>query len=122
MFSSQPITFQRIEAGVLLLGSIYGYHLVDGSWWLYALLLFSIDIFMAGYLIDNRAGAIVYNVGHSLIIPIILICWGMMLNNVFVQQLSLIWFSHIGVDRLLGYGLKETSGFSHTHLGEIGRK
>ena len=29
---------------------------------------------------------------------------------------------HIAVDRLLGYGLKFTDSFAHTHLGEIGKK
>jgi len=29
--------------------------------------------------------------------------------------------NHIGVDRLLGYGLKYTAGFGWTHLGKMGR-
>ncbi|WP_281964856.1 DUF4260 family protein [Serinicoccus marinus] len=32
------------------------------------------------------------------------------------------WAFHIAVDRLLGYGLKFTDSFAHTHLGEIGKK
>jgi hypothetical protein len=36
-------------------------------------------------------------------------------------SVSLVWFAHIGMDRLLGYGLKHTSGFRDTHLGRIGR-
>lgn len=31
-------------------------------------------------------------------------------------------FAHIGMDRLLGYGLKYPTGFRHTHLGRIGRE
>jgi hypothetical protein len=34
--------------------------------------------------------------------------------------LSLIWAAHIGFDRLLGYGLKYSSNFQHTHLGLLG--
>ncbi|HVM09318.1 MAG TPA: DUF4260 family protein [Acidimicrobiales bacterium] len=34
---------------------------------------------------------------------------------------SLVWAFHIGVDRLLGYGLKLRERFTSTHLGEIGR-
>ena len=30
---------------------------------------------------------------------------------------GLIWVNHIGVDRLLGYGLKYSNGFGWTHLG-----
>jgi len=75
---------------------------------------------MLGYLRGPRAGAAFYNLGH------ICCCLG------FSQSLrswpvptrrivALIWFGHIGVDRLLGYGLKLPGGFQETHLGRIGR-
>jgi hypothetical protein len=35
--------------------------------------------------------------------------------------LALIWVNHIGVDRLLGYGLKYSDGFWWTHLGVKGK-
>ncbi|GMA37195.1 hypothetical protein GCM10025876_33990 [Demequina litorisediminis] len=35
---------------------------------------------------------------------------------------ALAWAFHIAVDRALGYGLKETDDFQHTHLGWIGRR
>jgi hypothetical protein len=31
-----------------------------------------------------------------------------------------IWVAHIGMDRMLGYGLKYGDDFTHTHLGRIG--
>ncbi|WP_240639249.1 DUF4260 family protein [Micromonospora ureilytica] len=31
------------------------------------------------------------------------------------------WAFHIAVDRALGYGLKTTEGFEHTHLGRMGK-
>ena len=34
-----------------------------------------------------------------------------------VLALGLIWRAHIGLDRLLGYGLKYDDHFQHTHLG-----
>jgi hypothetical protein len=37
-----------------------------------------------------------------------------------VLALGLVWLAHIGVDRLLGYGLKYNDNFQHTHLGWIG--
>ena len=37
------------------------------------------------------------------------------------HALGLIWIAHIGMDRMLGYGLKYASGFADTHLGRIGR-
>jgi hypothetical protein len=35
--------------------------------------------------------------------------------------LASAWVFHIAVDRALGYGLKTTEGFQHTHLGPIGK-
>jgi hypothetical protein len=35
--------------------------------------------------------------------------------------IALIWLAHIGIDRMLGYGLKYGAGFAFTHLGRIGR-
>jgi hypothetical protein len=35
---------------------------------------------------------------------------------------ALIWVNHIGVDRLLGYGLKYADGFGYTHLGMLGKR
>ena len=34
--------------------------------------------------------------------------------------LVLLWFAHIGMDRLARYGLKYDAGFQHTHLGGPG--
>jgi hypothetical protein len=31
--------------------------------------------------------------------------------------ISAIWITHIGLDRLLGFGLKYAAGFKFTHLG-----
>jgi hypothetical protein len=36
------------------------------------------------------------------------------------MPIALIWVNHIGVDRLLGYGLKYPAGFGWTHLGRMG--
>ena len=35
--------------------------------------------------------------------------------------LGLIWYVHIGFDRMLDYGLKYSLGFHSTHLGLLGR-
>jgi hypothetical protein len=35
---------------------------------------------------------------------------------------ALVWFAHIGFDRVLGYGLKYPTAFAHTHLGRIGSR
>ena len=47
---------------------------------------------------------------------------GLSLDNPAFLGLAAIRAAHIGFDRMLGYGLKYTSGFNDTHLGRIGRQ
>ena len=35
---------------------------------------------------------------------------------------GLILTAHIGLDRALGYGLKYSTAFGHSHIGRIGRR
>jgi len=117
-----PIIFQRLEAGLLFLASIYFYHHLHFNFFLFILLLLSFDIFMAGYLVSNKVGAFTYNLGHSLFLPLLVLIIGFAGDNRILIGTSLIWFAHIGFDRALGYGLKFTTDFRDTHLGRIGKK
>ncbi len=77
------------------------------------------NIFMLGDLRGPRAGAAVYNLGHTLLCPAFLArpaCW---MGATWPVSIALIWFGHIGVDRLLGYGLKYPTAFKDTHLGRF---
>ena len=38
-----------------------------------------------------------------------------------MMTLAATWVAHIGLDRMLGLGLKLSSGFADTHLGRVGR-
>ena len=38
--------------------------------------------------------------------------------NRLVMALALVWLAHIGLDRLLGMGLKYSDRFTHTYLGD----
>ena len=116
----QNIIYQRIEAGAIFLASLYLYIHLDFNLLIFVLLLFVIDIFMLGYLFNPMIGAYTYNLGHSMIFPPLLFALGYATDARLVIGFSLIWFAHIGLDRGLGYGLKFTSGFKDTHLGQIG--
>jgi len=117
---SQPVIYQRIEAGFIFLACLYFYlHAHFNIIW-FVILLFTIDIFMLGYFINNKVGAQMYNIGHSFIIPPILLVLGTVIHNNYLIAFSLIWLAHIGWDRAFGYGLKFSSGFKDTHLGRIG--
>jgi Domain of unknown function (DUF4260) len=46
---------------------------------------------------------------------------GLSLDNPAFLGLAAIRAAHIGFDRMLGHDLKDTSGFSNTRPGRIGR-
>lgn len=91
------------------------------AWYWLPILFVVVDLSMVGYLASSRLGALTYNIGHSLIGPAILVALYIATTNQTILFISLIWLFHILVDRALGYGLKHTKGFEHTHLGPIGK-
>lgn len=117
-----PILYQRIEAAAGLLTCLYFYIHLHYSLLLFIVLLLLIDVFMVGYAKNNKLGAHIYNIGHSLTIPLLLLVVGTVtLSNLMIGG-SLIWVAHIAMDRMMGYGLKHDTGFTDTHLGKIGKK
>jgi hypothetical protein len=92
------------------------------SWRLFVLLFLAPDLSFFAYAAGPRAGAFAYNAVHSYVGAIVLAIVGYTFSNPFLDALALIWLAHIGLDRLLGYGLKYSSGFSDTHLGRIGKR
>ena len=120
-FLVDPIALQRLEGGMLLVLSLLLFWKYSGAWLLYALLILAPDLFMLGYLRGPRAGAAVYNLGHTWLLPGLLGIIGLLVGAGAAGSIALIWFGHIGVDRLLGYGLKLPTSFQDTHLGRIGR-
>ncbi len=88
-------------------------------WWLYAALFLTPDLFMLGYLANVRVGAAIYNVAHTLAGPVVLLILGLLLSAPQVFPYALIWLSHIGFDRMLGYGLKYPTHFKDTHLQHV---
>ena len=64
----------------------------------------------------------IYNLLHLYGMGLLLAAAGLlMLGNGLLAITGLLWLAHVGFDRMLGYGLKEPSGFNDTHLGRIGR-
>ena len=96
------------------------YFVIGGPWWLYFVLLLAPDLAILGYVGGPEIGATVYNLAHSYIGPVILAAIGG-LTATPAFAVALIWCAHIGLDRMLGYGLKYPTAFGHTHLGLIGR-
>lgn len=88
-------------------------------WWLLVVLVLAPDLSMAGYLAGPGAGAAAYDAAHTYVLPTVLVAVGVIDDTNLATQLGLIWFTHIGVDRALGYGLKYPTGFKDTHLQRV---
>lgn len=76
---------------------------------------------MLGYLRDPRLGAFTYNVVHNWALGLALLGIGVWSTMAWVVLVGAILVAHVGMDRVLGYGLKLPSAFQDTHLGRIGK-
>jgi Domain of unknown function (DUF4260) len=111
----------RLEGAAALAAAVALYAHAGLSWPLSAILILAPDLAMLAYLLGPRAGAAAYNLVHTYALALPLALAGYFLASPIVLALGLIWIAHIGMDRMLGYGLKYASGFRDTHLGRIGR-
>jgi hypothetical protein len=121
MVVGTPRRWRRVEAGTLLAGSLIAYSTTDQAWWLVPLTLLVPDLTMIGYVGGTRLGSYLYNLGHSTPIPAAIVGVGWWQDKSLIAALGLVWLAHIGLDRLIGYGLKYDDHFHHTHLGRLGR-
>lgn len=109
----------RLESAAILLAALIYYSRSHYNWWLFAILFLVPDIGMVGYLADKRAGAIVYNLFHTYVIPGFLLLLAIVLSSRWAMEIGLIWIAHIGFDRIMGFGLKYEAGFTQTHLQRL---
>jgi len=49
----------------------------------------------------------------------LLVAAGVVGDAELAVEVGLIWLTHIGVDRAVGYGLKYPTGFKDTHLQRV---
>ncbi len=120
--ADMPRLLLRLEGLALFILATWAFGYTDTSWWLYAILFLTPDLSFAGYLAGPRLGAFAYNALHTTLGPALLAGLGLFLDHSMLLGIAAIWAAHIGFDRMLGYGLKYTSGFNDTHLGRIGRQ
>ena len=110
----------KLEELFLFALSVFWFSRLGYAWWGYPLLLFVPDLSMLGYLGGTRLGAFTYNLVHHKALGVGILLIGALLANPPLQLAGAILFGHSSLDRILGYGLKYTDAFQHTHLGTIG--
>ena len=121
MVIGTPRRWLRVEGATLVAGSLIAYSTTGQAWWLVPLTVLLPDLTMIGYLSGPRLGSYLYNLGHSTPLPAAIAAIGWWQDKSLVTGLGLVWLAHIGLDRLIGYGLKYDDHFQHTHLGRLGR-
>jgi ABC-type nitrate/sulfonate/bicarbonate transport system permease component len=89
------------------------------SWWVWALLFFSPDISMLGYLHNTKTGAVTYNLFHHKGIAICIAITGLLFGKDICVAIGILLFAHASFDRIMGYGLKYSDSFKNTHLGSL---
>lgn len=117
----KPNALLKLEGLAVFLLALALYWQQSFSWPLFWLTVLLPDIALVGYLVNAKVGARMYNITHSKILPGTLAVVAIAISNTLLSALALVWFVHIGVDRMLGYGLKYPEGFKVTHLGAIGQ-
>ena len=116
---TRPSTLLRFEEAAILILTLCAYQHLRLSWLLFAILFFTPDLFMLGYLLNPRIGSAIYNLAHTLTLPLSLALISYTTHHPLLTAISLIWLAHIALDRLLGYGLKYPTFFKDTHLQHI---
>ena len=116
---SMPRILLHLEGLALLITALILYGNQNFSWGTFALFLFAPDLAIIPYAINKRAGQIVYNIVHTTILPLALALYSVMNANDLALQASLIWFAHIGMDHLFGYGFKYPGDFKDTHFSHV---
>lgn len=117
----KPIVLLKLEGLAVFLLALALYWQQSLSWSLFWSTVLLPDVALLGYLVHSKVGARMYNITHSKLLPGALAVVAIAMSNTLFTALALIWFVHIGVDRMLGYGLKYPEGFKVTHLGTIGQ-
>lgn len=109
----------RLEGAAIAVASIILYFHQDFSWIALVALWLAPDLGAIGYLANTRVGSVTYDLTHFEGWPLTLGVIGVIADADVCIQLALIWLSHIGIDRALGYGLKYPTAFRDTHLQRV---
>ena len=111
----------KLEELCMFLFGVYLFNQLHFAWWWFLALILLPDVSLIGYIINNKIGAVCYNIVHHKGIALAIYIFGCYSHNEILQLAGIILFAHSSMDRIMGYGLKYFDGFKFTHLGIIGK-
>ena len=112
----------RVEELALAVLALFLFRGLGYAWWWMAVLFLVPDASMAGYAAGPKVGAFTYNIVHHKATAVAAYIAGYFAKVPALQLAGAVLLAHSSADRVLGYGLKLTDSFKHTHLGTIGRR
>jgi len=110
-----PRLILRVEDFCPLAGALWAFQVQHAGWASFAVLFFAPDLSMLGYLVNPKIGAAAYNAARTTVVCGPLAVYGDLSGFSVALAMGLIGLTHVGFDRLLGYGLKYPLGFGYTH-------
>ena len=116
---SLPNVLLRLEGLTVFIASIALYAQQGGSLWMFLALILAPDLSALGYTVNPRVGSLVYNLVHFYALPALLAAAALAFNVPTLLLIAFIWFAHIGMDRLAGFGLKYPTEFKDTHMQHV---
>jgi hypothetical protein len=115
--AGRPLAWLRVEALATALAALVVFGTTGESWWLVPALFVVPDLCCFGYLAGPKIGAWIYNLVHSAPLPLALLAAGAGWHLGALTVAGAIGLFHLGLDRVLKFGLKYDHGFGFTHLG-----
>lgn len=116
----RPLTWLRIE-GLSAAGAALVIFAASGQpWWLIPALFLAPDLSWLGYLAGPQVGAWLYNLTHTAPLPLVLLAAGAGWHITALTVAGTVGLFHLGLDRLMKYGVKYDHSFGFTHLGAHG--
>ncbi len=116
---SVPKVMLHLEGLAVLAACCFFYGRAHFSIGIFALGFLAPDLAMIGYVANKSVGAACYNWVHTYVVPVVLAAFLYYTHREGLMWIPLIWASHIGFDRFLGYGLKYDTDFKSTHLQKV---
>jgi hypothetical protein len=118
--TGRPLTWLRIEGLAVAGAALVLFATTGRPWWLIPALFMVPDLSWLGYFAGPQVGAWIYNLAHTAPLPLALLAAGAGWHISALTVAGVVGLLHLGLDRLLKYGVKYDHSFGITHLGAHG--
>ena len=108
----RPRTWLRAEGLAVAAAALLVHASTGASWWLIPALFLVPDLSVLGYLAGDRVGAWTYDLTHTAPLPVALSAAGLGWDSTALTIAGAVGLAHVGVDRLMGYGVEYDDGFA----------